>query len=172
MTIHTGDPFPAERGTPNQVRRARSRLPAGVTIWAAGEGRSRGGLTVSSMVVADGEPGLVFGLVKPETDFMDALLETETFTVSVLRQHHQHLADMFAGLAPAPGGMFRFGDWEQTPAGPGLADALAVIACRLDGLPGHAGYGMLVRGEIGRVEVDEQHDDPLVFHHGRYVELV
>lgn len=171
MTIHDGDPFPRERGTPNEVRRVRSRIPAGVTIWAAGDGRSRGGLTVSSMLVADGEPGAVFGLVKAETDLMDALLATEAFTVSVLRQRHHQLADMFAELAPAPGGMFRFGEWEQTAAGPVLVDALATIACRLDGLPGHAGYGLLVRGEIARADVADGPDDPLVFHHGRYVTL-
>ena len=38
---------------------------------------------------------------------------------------HRDLAEAFAGTAPAPGGAFRTGSFEDTPAGPRLGDAEA-----------------------------------------------
>lgn len=177
MTIHTGDPFRPERGTPNQLRRLRARLPAAVTIWAAGSGRERTALTVSSMLVADGEPGYVVGLLKPETDLVDALVPGATFVVSVLRYRHRQLAEMFAGQAPAPGGVFAYGEWRQEPGGPRLADAIASASCTVDGLAVPAGFGVLLRAEVDEVDVvdglgddtgDDTGDLPLTFQRGAY----
>ena len=173
MTIHTGDPFQPERGTPNQLRRLRARLPAAVTIWAAGSGPDRTGLTVSSMLVADGEPGYVVGLLKPETDLVDALQDTAAFTVSVLRYRHRQLAEMFAGLAPAPGGMFGFGEWRQDSHGPVLVEAIATVSCTVDGPPVPTGYGVLVRAVVNSLDVtevagDDTDDLPLAFQRGTY----
>ena len=173
MTIHTGDPFEPERGSPNQLRRLRARLPAAVTIWATGSGRDRTGLTVSSMLVADGEPGYVVGLLKPETDLVDALKDAAGFTVSVLRYRHRQLAEMFAGLAPAPGGMFGFGEWSQESHGPVLVDAIATASCTVEGLPVPTGYGAMVRGVVDSLDVaevagDDTDDQPLAFQRGTY----
>jgi flavin reductase (DIM6/NTAB) family NADH-FMN oxidoreductase RutF len=174
MTIHTGDPFKPERGSPNQLRRLRARLPAAVTIWATGSGRERTGLTVSSMLVADGEPGYVVGLLKPETDLVDALTETATFTVSVLRYRHRQLAEMFAGIAPAPGGMFGFGEWHQDRNGPMLVGAIASASCTVDGPPTPTGYGTLLRAVVDSLAVaevagdDDTDDLPLTYQRGVY----
>ena len=174
MTIHSGDPFRPERGSPNELRRLRARLPAAVTIWATGSGRERTGLTVSSMLVADGEPGYVVGLLKPETDLVDALQGMAAFTVSVLRYRHRQLADMFAGLAPAPGGLFGFGAWAQEAFGPVLADAIATASCTVDGAPVPTGYGVLLRATVDALDVvddvdpDDPDDLPLTYQRGTY----
>lgn len=173
MTIHTSDPFQPERGTPNQLRRLRGRLPAAVTIWAAGTGPGRTGLTVSSVLVADGEPGYVLGLLKPETDLVDALQDAAPFTVSVLRYRHRQLAEMFAGLAPAPGGMFGFGQWRQEPPGPMLVDAIATASCTVEGPSVPTGYGALVRAVVTSLDVSEVAEDdtddlPLTYQRGTY----
>jgi flavin reductase (DIM6/NTAB) family NADH-FMN oxidoreductase RutF len=173
MTIHTGDPFEPERGTPNQLRRLRARLPAGVTIWATGSGRQRTGLTVSSMLVADGDPGFVVGLLKPETDLVDALADGAPFTVSVLRYRHRQLAEMFAGLAPAPGGVFGFGEWRQESHGPVLVGAIATAACTVEGRPVPTGYGALLRAIVATLDVADlaevdTDDFPLTYQRGSY----
>jgi flavin reductase (DIM6/NTAB) family NADH-FMN oxidoreductase RutF len=178
VTIHTGDPFKPERGSPNELRRLRARLPAAVSIWAAGSGRERTGLTVSSMLVADGEPGYVVGLLKPETDLVDALSPGSRFTVSVLRYRHRQLAEMFAGLAPAPGGMFGYGEWRQESHGPVLVDATASASCTVDGPAIPTGYGALLRAAVDEIDMvdvsgeatagDDTDDRPLTYHRGSY----
>jgi flavin reductase (DIM6/NTAB) family NADH-FMN oxidoreductase RutF len=178
VTIHPGDPFQPERGSPNQLRRLRARLPAAVTIWATGSGRERTGLTVSSMLVADGEPGYVVGLLKPETDLVDALVPGATFVVSVLRYRHRQLAEMFAGLAPAPGGMFGYGEWQQESKGPRLVGAIATASCTVEGPAIPTGYGALLRAAVDGIDMvdvraeatagDDTDDRPLTYHRGSY----
>ena len=71
VTIHTEHPFLDPDADP--VRRLRGRLGGAVTLWTSGSERSRAGLTVSSVMVAGGEPGRVLGLVDPDSDFRDVL---------------------------------------------------------------------------------------------------
>jgi hypothetical protein len=44
MTIHASNPFAAD---PDPVRRFRGRLGGAVSLWTAGDGPGRAGLTVS-----------------------------------------------------------------------------------------------------------------------------
>ena len=74
MTIHDTHPFAASGQPRRPLRRFRGRLPAPVTIWATYTPRGPVGLTVSSVAVADGEPGEVVGLVDPASDLFDAVL--------------------------------------------------------------------------------------------------
>lgn len=143
MTIHDSHPF--EGGTPRRpLRRFRGRLPAPVTIWAA-RPEAPAGLTVSSVLVADGEPGEVVGLIDPASDLYDALLETRAWAVSLLSYEDRQLSDAMAGLAPAPGGPFRLARWRATDWGPVLATSPGWLGVRLEGSPVGAGWSMLVR---------------------------
>ena len=73
MTIHSGHPFP----TPDDpVRRLRGRLGGTVSLWTAGDDAERAGLTVTSWLVAGGEPGRVLALLDPDADLTELLLET------------------------------------------------------------------------------------------------
>src|SRR5690606_17297985 len=82
VTIHSEHPFVPPDDERDPLRRLRGRLPAPVTVWAAGEGRSRRGLTVSSLIVAAGDPARVLGLVDEESDLWDP--PPSTLTVNVL----------------------------------------------------------------------------------------
>ena len=74
----------------------------------------------------------------------------------------------FAGLAPAPGGLFRLGTWEQTAWGPVLAGVSAWAGFSLVGEPSSVGWSALVDGVIEEVHLEEP-VEPLVHRRGRYL---
>ncbi|MGH3508669.1 MAG: flavin reductase, partial [Nocardioidaceae bacterium] len=59
MTIRSEHPFADPEPARDVVRRFRGRLGGTVSVWTSGSGDGRVGLTVSSLVVAQGEPGHV-----------------------------------------------------------------------------------------------------------------
>lgn len=167
MTIHSEHPFVPPEGERDPLRRLRGRLPAAVTVWAAGAGRDRRGLTVSSLLLAAGEPGHVLGLVDEESDLWSE--PPATLTVNVLGPAHTYLAEAFAGTVPAPGGPFTQGEWDDSEWGPVLADASAWLGVRLEPEPPrHVGWGLLVDGVVEHVET--RSDDVLTHVRGRYLD--
>lgn len=112
------------------VRQLRGRLAAGVTLWTAGAAGDAAGLTVSSLMVANGTPARVLGLLDPLSDLVDLLGRTQKLAVTLLRRDEHYLAEVFAGRAPSPGGRFTQAEFVQTAwgrcwpvsaAGPGCA---------------------------------------------------
>lgn len=168
MTIHSEHPFlPPDDGR-DPVRRLRARIGATVSLWTAGQGIERAGLTVSSYLVAGGDPGRVVALLHPDSDLLERLEETGVAVVSILEWRHRDLADAFAGLMPAPGGPFRLAEWVETTWGPRLASADTWAGVRLDPVSRHdVGWSVLVEATIEHVEVGEA-AHPLVHRRGRY----
>src|SRR5688500_2413300 len=101
--IHHTDPFAVPTDQRSPVRRLRGRLASPVTLWTAPEPAGR---TVSSTLVAEGEPDRLLGLVDPESDLWAAVESAGRFAVTPLNPSHRQLADRFAGLFPSPGGLF------------------------------------------------------------------
>ena len=166
MSIHATDPFATPESERSPVRRLRARLAAPVTLWTAGSGRDRAGLTVSSVLIVDGDPGRVVGIVDEESDLWSAVEATGTFVVSLLAPGDEQLADRFAGLMPAPGGLFRDSGWADSAWGPRREGAPAWAGCRLDsGRP--YGWGLLVEATIEEIGLAEP-APPLLHHRGRY----
>lgn len=166
MTIHSGHPFadPA----PDPVRRLRGRLGGAVTLWTSGEGRSRVGLTVSSLMVAGGEPGRVLALVDPDSDLRDTLEETGAGVLHLLGWEHRDLAEAFAGQMPAPGGAFTLGEWEQVDAGPRLVSALGWAAYAVESVE-PVGWSALVVATLTEVHLGDGDQATLEHRRGRYV---
>lgn len=168
MTIHTEHPFDPPAGDRDQARRFRGRIGGAVSLWTAGEGIERVGLTVSSYLVAAGQPGRVVAVLHPDSDLLERLDETGVAVMALLEWRDRELADVFAGVMPAPGGPFRGGDWQQTPWGPRLATNDTWVGLRLDrGSRREVGWSSLVEAEIESVEVGEKFE-PLVHRRGRY----
>jgi 3-hydroxy-9,10-secoandrosta-1,3,5(10)-triene-9,17-dione monooxygenase reductase component len=163
--IHSGDPFATPEQDRSTVRRLRGRLAAPVTLWTA---PGPAGLTVSSVLVADGEPGRVLGLVDAESELWEAAAAAGRFAVVRLDADAERVADRFAGLLPAPGGPFATGDWAETGYGPVPAAAATWAGCRLVGAR-PCGWGLLVEATIETVRLGES--APLVYYRGRYRRL-
>jgi 3-hydroxy-9,10-secoandrosta-1,3,5(10)-triene-9,17-dione monooxygenase reductase component len=164
--IHSADPFATPEQDKSPVRRLRGRLVNAVTLWTTS---GPAGLTVSSTLVADGEPGRVLGLIDEESDFWEAANASGRFLVTILGDGDQQLADRFAGLLPAPGGVFATGAWTHTDFGPVPAGAGTWAGCQLEsGRP--CGWALLVEGIIQTVRLDSG-PLPLMHFRGRYRRL-
>jgi 3-hydroxy-9,10-secoandrosta-1,3,5(10)-triene-9,17-dione monooxygenase reductase component len=169
VTIHASDPFATPDDARSPVRRLRGRLPAGVSLWTAygADGRPAG-LTVSSTLVVEGDPSRVLGVLDEESTLAEAARASGRFAVMPLRESDSRLADIFAGIMPAPGGPFVGGDWQRTDFGPVLAGGAAWAGCTVaDVRP--LGWGVLVEAIIGPVEIGPEAGSPLIHYRGRYL---
>lgn len=181
MTIHNEHPFATPPQDRDPLRQLRGRMPAGVTIWTTGSGRRRQGWTLSSVLLADGDPDPeradddpqaryreVIGLLDEDSDLADVLEPGTDLVINLLPSGTSAaaLADAFARLAPAPGGPFTVGDWADSPAGPRLSTAAGWIHARVLDASAHAGWALLVRARVLSAEVGR--GDVLRHEHGRY----
>jgi flavin reductase (DIM6/NTAB) family NADH-FMN oxidoreductase RutF len=162
MSIHTENPF-AE--PPDPVRRFRGRIGGAVSLWTAGEGADRAGLTVSSVMVANGDPASVVGLLDPDSDLYAALVATGCGVVQLLSWTDRQLAEAFGGTAPAPGGPFRLGSWEQTPSGPVLVGRSHARVRYVE--TREIGWSALVIVEIEEIVIAAD-ESPLEHRRGQY----
>ncbi|PKH44087.1 NADH-FMN oxidoreductase RutF, flavin reductase (DIM6/NTAB) family [Nocardioides alpinus] len=167
MTIHTTHPFLEPEGDRDPVRQLRGRVGAAVSLWTAGSADDRTGLTVSSWLVAGGDPGRVLALLDPDADLTDALLGTGRGVVQLLSWDDRNLADVFAGTAPAPGGPWRLAEWVATDHGPRLGHAATWATVEVES-DVEVGWSRLVTCTLVEVVVGED-VDPLVHRRGRYL---
>ena len=167
MTIHSTHPFADPE--PDPGRRFRGRLGGSVTLWTTGAGADRAGLTLTSVMLALGEPARLLGLVDPDSDLALAVEDTGTAVVQLLGWPDRDLAEGFAGTAPAPGGVFRQAAFVDTDWGPRLERATTWAGVRLESAA-EVGWSRMLTCTIEHVEVGED-AEPLGHRRGRYVRL-
>jgi 3-hydroxy-9,10-secoandrosta-1,3,5(10)-triene-9,17-dione monooxygenase reductase component len=155
---------PPERRDP--ARRLRGRLVAPVTVWTAGSPAGGAGLTVSSLLVAQGEPARVLGLIDPTSAFYEAMEAAGAFVVHVLAAADRPLAERFSEIRPPIRGPFDGLEVAASPWGPVLGGRRPLVGCRLAGST-TVGHAELVDGVIERLDLHDL-DDPLAYLHGRY----
>ena len=137
-----------------------------VSVWTARRASGiRAGITVSSVLVADGSPAEVLGVVDPLSAFCDAVGETGRFLVHLLASEQSHLADKFA--LRVPGDPFEDEALQSSAWGPALVNVSTRVACTLL-TSSDAGYGQLLRGRIDELELDARATQPLVYYRGGY----
>lgn len=169
--IHEGEnPFTPPESERDPVRRFRGRLAAPVTIITAGDDASRAGLTISSLMLAEGEPGSVHFLLGSTADVYDVIERTDRFVVHILAQQHRTLSEVFAGRRPSPGGPFAGIAVVDTDWGPALGDVADRAFCSGVTTVEH-GYSLLVSAGIDEVVVGDL-TDPLTYFRGSYRSLV
>lgn len=164
--IHAENPFADDPYSRDPVRRFRGRLSAPVTIVTCGDESDRTGLTVSSLMVVEGNPGAVQLVVGPTTDLWDRVAETGRFVIHVCDESRRHMTEVFAGIRPSPGGIFAGLDVSQSEWGP-VIDGLADRAYCSFGDRREIGYSGVVSGLIDRVEVADL-TSPLTYFRGSY----
>jgi len=169
VTIHTGHPFADPASERDPVRRFRARVGGAVSLWTTGLGSGRTGLTVSSLMVAGGEPARMLALLDPDSALAEALTVDGRAVVHLLSRADRDLAEMFAGTAPAPGGVFAHAAFEDTDWGPRLGSADSWAGVRVEEVR-DVGWSSLVTAVMEHVEVGDT-DDPLVHRRGRWVSL-
>ncbi len=171
MTIHTTHPFADPE--PDPARRFRGRIGGAVTLWTAGDGATRAGLTVSSLLVALGPTPALLALLDPDSDLLAEIRDTGRAVVQVLTWAERSLAEVFAGTAPAPGGPFRQAEFEQTGHGPRLVSAATWAEVSLAG-EREVGWSTEVTASLDRVVIgaDGSGDAATLMHRrGRYFRL-
>ena len=134
-----------------------------------GAEKKRTALTVSSLMIAEGEPSRVHFLLGTDSDLHDAVRETGRFVVHVLEEEHRSLGDRFAGLAPSPGGVFAGLEVHDGDYGPELLAMATRVRCRYEEGPGGT-YHVLASGIVDSIEL---HDlaRPLLYFRGSYRSL-
>lgn len=170
MTIHSSHPFADP--DPDPARRFRGRIGGTVSLWTAGDlgdPHGRAGLTVTSVMLANGEPPRLLALVDPDSDLADVLADTGRCVVQLLSWADRDLAEAFAGTAPAPGGPFRQAPFEQTVFGPRLVAATTWAGVAVESTTS-VGWSDLVTGVVEEVVVGDD-VDPLGHRRGRWVRL-
>jgi flavin reductase (DIM6/NTAB) family NADH-FMN oxidoreductase RutF len=151
------------------VRRLRGRLGGTVSLWTTGTLHGdHAGLTVSSRMIAAGDPAHALALLDPDSAFAELLVTTRTAVMHLLGWEHRDLADAFAGVSPAPGGAFRMGEWVASEWGPLLDGVSGWAGLRLvDGPMAEIGWSVLADAVIEHVEIGPE-ADALVHRRGRY----
>ena len=165
MTIHATHPFADP--DPDPVRRLRGRLGGAVALVTGGDADGRAGLTVTSLMVANGEPARLLLLVDPDSDLAEVVGRTGRAVVQLLSWPHRDLAEAFAGTAPAPGGPFRAGTFEDTPWGPRLADSPTWAGVSVESAA-EVGWSTLLTCVVEDLTLGDD-ESPLVHRRGRYV---
>jgi flavin reductase (DIM6/NTAB) family NADH-FMN oxidoreductase RutF len=118
------------------------------------------------VLVEEGDPPLVFGLVAPDAAFWDAVRVSKRFVVHVLDLTQARLADQFA--LRYPGDPFDEISSANSEHGPVLRDTTTHAACSLAGYLDGA-YSLIIRGSIEDTQLDPNPKRPLIHYRGRYL---
>ena len=121
---------------------------------------------MSSVLVAEGEPARLLGLIDPTSALFEAAQETGAFVVHVLAAGDRALAERFSEIRPPIRGPFDGLQVAESPWGPVLGGSRPRAACRLAGST-PVGYAELVEGMIEQLELVDL-EDPLAYLHGGY----
>lgn len=162
-------PFTTPEAERDPVRQMRGRLVAPVTIVTSGDDEGSAGLTVSSIMLAEGDPGSVHFLLGPDTDLAETIHRTGRCVVQVLASADRDLSEVFAGRRPSPGGPFAGLEVDRTEWGPVMGRVGNRTFCSGVTTTQH-GYSLLVSAKVDRVDVTDL-NDPLAYFRGTYRHL-
>lgn len=165
-SLRFGNPWAVPPTARDPLRRLRGHLALPVTVWLAGSPDSRepAGLTVSSVLIGQGDPGMLAGLVSPLSDLTGAVQPSGApFVVHVLSGGHQRLAQHFAGGLPAPPELLHS---SPSPYGPVLDAVPDRAFCRSVGAKPF-GWSLLVEAVVEAVEVSRA-GNGLAWYHGGF----
>ncbi|BBC73275.1 conserved hypothetical protein [Altererythrobacter sp. B11] len=154
---------------PDQMfKQALSRLAAGVSIVSTAHNGERRGVTATAVCSVSAAPPTILVCVNTATGTCQMIKEAGHFAVNLLAEHHQPVAEIFAGRGGLQGDeRFGHGDWiaGDERGLPILSSALAALECRVDKSV-EAGTHIVFFGIIESAYFDE--NPPLIFHGGKF----
>lgn len=139
---------------PDAFRDIMRELASGVALVTSVFERRRAGCAVTSFASLSLSPASLLVCLNADSSTLRCIRASGVFAVNILGSRHEALAKRFASATQE---RFALGDWERMETGaPALADALAIIDCRLERVIEHATHAILIgaavavaRGETG-----------------------
>jgi flavin reductase (DIM6/NTAB) family NADH-FMN oxidoreductase RutF len=152
--------------------RALMRHQAGaVTVIAAGGAGYRSGITATAFSSLSDDPPAILACVSLKSSVHAVIRETGAFSVNILANDQQHVAEQFSGKTGLKGeDRFTGSSWSVLTTGaPVLQGALASLDCQLSdqhGFSTHSIFIGMVQG--GRFRAEAQ---PLLYFRNDYWDL-
>lgn len=158
MTISDGEIF----------RQTVGRFATGVTIVTVEAGDRPHGMTVNSFASVSLDPPLVLFSADRETNSHDFIAEADHYAVNILNAEQEWLSNRFAGEhheMDAP-----FEDVPTTVAETGapiIEKTLGYLDCSLEASY-DGGDHTIYLGRVESLDVNEAHENPLLFYEAEY----
>lgn len=133
LTLTLADHPAAPDAVPaSQFTSAMSTIAAAVTVVTARSGGKQHGRTVTAMLSLSAEPPAILVSITSDSDLAQTIKTAGRFSLSVLAEGQEAVADAFAGWGPDD--RFSVSDWNHWPSGqPLLSGTLTSLDCVLSG---------------------------------------
>lgn len=166
ITDHSAN-RPADADSLKQALRA---LGGGVSIITAGEGEARTGATVTSATALSVEPPRMLVSLNRTSSTWPVVERFGHFCVNVVGEHHEMIADQFAGRGGLKGpNRYRGAEWTRLISGaPVLEDAVAAIDCEVEEAIERHSHA-IVLGRVVGIRIGG--GGSLIYRGGRYFAL-
>lgn len=149
-------------------REGMSRLAGAVTIVTTDGKHGKGGITATAICSVSDAPPTLLVCVNNGNDLNPLIKANQLFSVNLLGEQHQELANRFAGFVKGITMPERFleGDWGILHTGaPILQNSIASFDCRLRGFQ-EVGSHTVIFGEVQTVVIREAQSPLLYFQRG------
>jgi flavin reductase (DIM6/NTAB) family NADH-FMN oxidoreductase RutF len=149
------------------LRDAMRQVAGGVSVITAGIGDERTGLTATSAVSLSVDPPTMIICVNRAASAWPVMRRHRHFCVNVLAEHHQPVADRFAGRGGVKGAArYDEADWQVLATGAlALDGALASVDCEIEEFIDRHSHSIII-GAVRAVRVNPGR--PLVYAQGGY----
>jgi flavin reductase (DIM6/NTAB) family NADH-FMN oxidoreductase RutF len=152
------------------VKKALRKLAGGVCVIGVGKGEDRSGATVTSATGLSMDPPTMIVSINRSSSSWPLIQRYRHFSVNILADEHQHIADRFAGVGGVKGAdRYHGAHWTTLVSGaPVLSTALAAVDCEVEEIIERHSHAIII-GRAVAVLVGE--GSSLVYHDGGYVRL-
>src|SRR5699024_5113218 len=145
-------------------RDAMGRFATGITVVAFEHEGETYAMTVNAFMSISLEPKLIAISIDENASLYDKLMETDEFSVNILKDSQKHYSQYFAKQIESDAGI-SINHLDDVPV---LDESLATIVCQTNDRV-KAGDHMIVIAEVNNLQLDD--GDPLLFFGGSYETL-
>jgi flavin reductase (DIM6/NTAB) family NADH-FMN oxidoreductase RutF len=151
---------------PESFRRAMRAWTTGVAVLMAAHAGEEYGMTVNSFTSLSVDPPLVTVVLKNDTRIFELVNQSRVFSITILSNEQQELAERFAGKLHGTERMAGITTQALVSGAPLLEGGLAWLDCRIVHTYA-AGANTLFVAEVAETLVHST-ENPLVYHNREY----